>query len=300
MSVRLFYVDESHDDQKLCLSAISIRHGHWNDCFKLVREMRVELKTKYGLYLRKEIHAHELLAGRGNISTRVVGKWERSRIFFAMLQLVAKLPSVKVFNVCIDKKGTSDPQLLAWDRLINRIERTMRNFEETELSKRSKLVAAVHKSMTASEAKQISDRLLIFRSRAIIISDEGRELEITRALRKMHVHNPIPSRYGVWSDGRGTKNITTDHVIEDPIFKPSHRSFFVQLADCVAFALLKREVPLTCLQHLESKNMELTRCSTTRLLLCASRLPPAKIRWALLENKKGSLVATQAPTVMRR
>lgn len=35
----------------------------------------------------------------------------------------------------------------------------------------------------------------------------------------------------------------TDRVIEDPSFKESHRSYFVQLADCIAFALLKRESP---------------------------------------------------------
>ena len=36
-----------------------------------------------------------------------------------------------------------------------------------------------------------------------------------------------------------------ERVIEDPVFKKSHQSYFVQLADCVAFALLKREVPPT-------------------------------------------------------
>jgi len=31
MSVRLFFVDESYDDNKFCLSAIGIRHCDWHD-----------------------------------------------------------------------------------------------------------------------------------------------------------------------------------------------------------------------------------------------------------------------------
>ena len=42
-----------------------------------------------------------------------------------------------------------------------------------------------------------------------------------------------------------TKNIPLQRVIEDPIFKKSHQSYFIQLADAVAYALLKREVPPT-------------------------------------------------------
>jgi uncharacterized protein DUF3800 len=41
------------------------------------------------------------------------------------------------------------------------------------------------------------------------------------------------------------KNIPVERVIEDPVFKQSHQSYFIQLADCVAFSLLKREVAPT-------------------------------------------------------
>jgi len=36
-----------------------------------------------------------------------------------------------------------------------------------------------------------------------------------------------------------------ERIIEDPVFKDSSRSYFIQLADCVAYALLKREVEPT-------------------------------------------------------
>jgi len=62
MPVRFFYVDESYDDEKFCLSAISIRHSDWKECFDRVKEHRVNLKKDYGLYIRKEIHARDLVA----------------------------------------------------------------------------------------------------------------------------------------------------------------------------------------------------------------------------------------------
>jgi hypothetical protein len=98
--------------------------------------------------------------------------------------------------------------------------------------------------MSALDAGRIGERLNIYRSRAVIIADEGRETEITKAVRKMHVYNPIPSQLGGWPNG-STKNITIDRIIEDPVFKASDRSYLIQLADCVAFALLKREVTPT-------------------------------------------------------
>ncbi len=242
MSVRFFYVDESYDDNKYCLSAISIRHSEWKECFDNVRQHRVNLKNDYGIYLRKEIHARDFVAGRGDISQQVIGKWQRSRLFLGLLQLVASLPQVLVFNVCLDKHRYEDPQMVAWDRLMNRIERTMLEFENQELPLRRRLSASVADHLSKNDAEMIERRLNIYRARAVVIADEGRENEITKALRKMRVYNHIPSQFGAWPSGEITKNITTDRVIEDPVFKRSDRSYFIQLADCVAFALLKREV----------------------------------------------------------
>jgi Protein of unknown function (DUF3800) len=244
MPVRFFYVDESYDKVKYCLSAITIRHSDWKECFDMVREHRVNLKKDYGIYLRKEIHARDLVAGRGKISDRVIGKWQRSRIFHGLLNLVASLPNVKLFNVCLNVANHADPQMVAWDRIINRIERTMLEFERVELPLRRRLTTLAEQNFPAADAERIDQRLNIYRARAVIFADEGREIEITKALRKMHVFNPIPSRFGGWPTG-ATKNITTERIIEDPVFKPSDRSYLIQMADCVAFALLKREVPPT-------------------------------------------------------
>ncbi|WP_283745778.1 DUF3800 domain-containing protein [Sideroxydans sp. CL21] len=243
MTVRLFYVDESYDDNKFCLSAIGIRHGDWHECFSRLRQHRALLKQDFGIFLRKEIHAHEFVSGRGRVSEQLIGKYQRSRIFDQLLSSVAQLPNAMLINVCLDVKGRSDPQLDAWDRLTNRIERTMLEFEKREIPLRRDLVA---KLPTAYAERHILElRLNSYRPRAVIFADEGRESEITKVMRKMSVFNPIPSQFGEWKAGKTTQNIPIERVIEDPIFKKSHQSFFLQLADCVAFALLKREVAAT-------------------------------------------------------
>jgi hypothetical protein len=242
MSVRLFYVDESYDSTRFCLSAIGIRHVDWRDCFQRVRQHRSALKKDYGIYLRKEVHAQEFVSGRGRISTQIVSKHERSKIFEGLLRLVASLPNVMVINICLETSGRKNPQLDAWDRLLNRIERTLLEVERRELRLREHLLGALPKELPDELLTPLAIRLNAYGPRALIFADEGAEIEITRTLRKMNAFNPIPSRFGEWPGSLKTRNIPVQRVIEDPVFKPSHQSYFIQLADCVAFALLKREV----------------------------------------------------------
>lgn len=83
-------------------------------------------------------------------------------------------------------------------------------------------------------------------SRALLICDEGKEAEFTRLIRKMAIWNPVPVY--IAPGETEFRNIATTRIIEDPFFKPSERSIFIQLADFVAYGLLRRE------KHLDSKN----------------------------------------------
>jgi Protein of unknown function (DUF3800) len=61
----------------------------------------------------------------------------------------------------------------------------------------------------------------------------------------MRVHNPIPSKYGGWREtGSQTKNIPTAQMLEDPFFKDSRDSYFIQAVDFCAYALLRMERPI--------------------------------------------------------
>lgn len=241
MSTRLFYIDESHDSQHYCLSAISIRHSEWRECLDLALDYRRQLMREHGVFTTKEIHARDFVSGRGRIGSKVIGKHQRTRMFAGFLRVVATLPRVFLFNICIPKGNTRDAQMVAWDRLINRIERTLSNTAEKSIQERLKLIAEVRRSSGDDLARRLSNLLLDYSPKAILVPDEGRERDIERALRRMHVFNPVPSRFGRWEDGEKAKSITVKHIIEDPVFRRSDRSQFIQLADCVAFALLKRE-----------------------------------------------------------
>jgi Protein of unknown function (DUF3800) len=205
--VHIVYIDDSRDEDLCVCSALAIPAEQWRAAFQGIREFRRDLKKRDGIYVYKELHAWKLVSGRGRIADRVVPKGRRCQIFKDALKLITDLPGAQVFNACF---GSKDDEV-AYERLLNRINRTMQAWD----------------------------------SHAVLIWDEGKEAQHRRLTRKMGVHNPIPSRYGRWAEtGTFTKNIPLEFVIEDPVFKPSEQSYFIQLADFVAYALLRREHPI--------------------------------------------------------
>lgn len=247
MTCFFFYVDESFDDEKFCLSALWVKHRHWDQCLDRLRMHRSMLKERYGIPPRKEIHATELLSGRGSLAETPLSKWERSRVFQSMLKLVCDLPEVQLINICLESNDHEDPQYAAWDRLINRIERSLLDWETREGETRKILIDKMSGIIGPGIEEEYSwfedlqRRVESYSPRAVIVSDEGREQQITKMLRRMRRHNPIPSAFGTWDDGSPVKNIVVSRIIEDPVFRDSKRSYFLQLVDCIAFALLKSE-----------------------------------------------------------
>ncbi len=201
----LIYIDDSYDKPTYCFSALAIRADYWLDTFKEIKHWRRDLRDSDGIFITKEFHAWRFISGRGRLATSIIGKWRRAQIFREALLFLSQLSSVRLFNVCLDQ------QYWAFERLLNRINRTMR----------------------------------AWRSHAILVCDEGKEDIYTKLTRKMSVHNPIPSQFGIWIDtGRFTKNIPIDRIIEDPFFKSSEKSYFIQMADFCAYALLRKEKPI--------------------------------------------------------
>jgi hypothetical protein len=205
--MHLIYIDDSADEKLALYSALAIPVEHWRESFSMIKEFRSGLRKKYGIYVSKELHAWKFVSGRGNISDRVVSKYERVTIFNETLDLITKLPNVKSFNAVFPKTQ----MMRAYERLINRINRT----------------------------------LGAWNSHGILVCDKGNELAYTQLVRKMGVYNPIPSAYNLSSKtGVSWRNIPIDRIVEDPFFKPSDQSFFIQLCDFSAYALLRRENPL--------------------------------------------------------
>jgi hypothetical protein len=203
--MHLIYIDESADPGLHVLSALAIPAEEWRDAFAQVRKFRRGLRQTDGIFVYKEFHAWEFVSGRGRIASGVVTKYRRSRIFREALDRVARLPGARLFNAVSSPKRSER----AFERLLNRVNRTMQSWD----------------------------------SRAILICDEGKEAAYTRMVRRMGVYNPIPSRYGAWEQGQ-YQNIPIERIIEDPFFKRSSQSYFIQMVDFAAYALLRREQPV--------------------------------------------------------
>jgi hypothetical protein len=212
--MHLLYVDESYDENKFVMTALCMEDAAWRANFDSTKKFRQDLKATFGIRVSRELHATRFIRDRWDgISTKKLEHADRRVAFEATLAHLATLNLV-AFNVCLDVKqwgGTPKAHQIAIERLANRVQATMRALG----------------------------------SHAIVLFDEGKETEIRKLVRKMAVFNPIPSAYGVWQDGAPSKNIVLDRVLEDPVFKDSRASYFLQLADFAAFTLLKAEVPPT-------------------------------------------------------
>lgn len=207
------YIDESYDDKMFVMSALIIPDHSWRSAFTHLHNYRRYLKARYGIFTSKEFHATEFVAGRGRIAPQSVPKGLRAFIFREYLQVHAELPGAAVISGCWNREGSSlgDVHMKAFSRIQERLQR----------------------------------RSVAQNSQMLMVVDEGRAVELQRIARRSKVWNPIGSMFGAWEDGSSFKNIPNDRLIEDPVFKSSQQSYFLQSADFIAYALLKSEVPPT-------------------------------------------------------
>jgi hypothetical protein len=199
----LVYIDDSGDEHVRCFSALVIHESRWKATQAAIKSFRRQMKASDGLYVTKELHATTFIAGRGRIGTRTISKDRRFDLFLATLQMIAALPEIRMFNAM----GSRGQERMLFERLVNRINRTMAEW----------------------------------RSHALIIHDEGKDY--APLVRRMAIYNPIQSRYGRWEDGKEYKNIPIDRVIEEIVYRKSHQSDLIQMADFCAYALFRSEHP---------------------------------------------------------
>ena len=214
--MRIYYIDESEGPRYYVRTALGVDAERWNDLNARVRDWRIKLEQRYAVPPDRELHACDLLAGRGklarvNNADRRLSPEHGAEIFIGGLQVVedaAKtIGGVEVVNVCLHKPDARDHERASLDRLLNRINTS---------------VASANRH-------------------AFLIFDEGREEMVARLYRKLRSRNPVPSKYEAWEDGEQTKDIPIERVIGGPAFRSSHSDNLLQMADLIAHALLKQE-----------------------------------------------------------
>jgi hypothetical protein len=207
------YIDESYDDTTFVMSALIIPDHSWQAAFSYIRDYRKHLKKTHGIFTSKEFHATDFVAGRGRIAPTAISKGLRARIFREYLQIHTALPGAAIISGCWPNTGMSQKD--------------------------------VHAKAFARVQERLQRRCVDLNSQIMSIVDEGRAAELQRAARRSKIWNPVGSMFGAWGDGSSFKNIPNDRLIEDPIFKQSHQSYFLQSADFIAYALLKSEAAPT-------------------------------------------------------
>ena len=207
------YIDESYDETTFAMSALIVPVGVWRDTFERVKAHRQSLKATYGIFTSKELHALEFVSGRGRIAPQMVPKGLRARLFHETMDMIAALPLVAVISG-------------VWD---------MRNTSKTE----------IHTKAFSRIAERLQRRAADMNGHILRVVDEGKDVELRKVARRSAVYNLVGSAFGAWEDGSPAKNIPNERLVEDPIFRSSVSSYFLQLADFIAYALLKSETPPT-------------------------------------------------------
>ena len=218
--MHFLYVDESGDpgyyregksqnSQHYILSSLIISQEDWMTALERMKKFRDELKKNYGLGIRTEIHASELIRINKIEEYKRIKKSKRIEILnYYASQIPIIFDTSKVLNICLDKKqfkSKKDIQEVAWIRLIQRF--------DNYLSKTTK-------------------------DKGIIISDTMNEEKLIRnTMRKMRIYNPTPSYYTNYY------NNPIKHLLEDPFNRDSKHSFFIQTVDVIAQILYRREFP---------------------------------------------------------
>jgi hypothetical protein len=213
--MHIMYVDESGDpgihkygSPYFILSGLVVSQDEWQKYLERLKLFRKSLKTRFGLLLKEEIHASELIRIKKNQAYKKIRKTERINILKDYCrQIPIIFNTAKLINICLEKKDYStseEVQLTAWNRLIQRFDTYLK--------------------------KVVNDK-------GIIISDDTDGYKIMSLLRKMRVYNPVPSHFGAFY------NSPTDSIIEDIFQRSSHHSYFIQTIDVVAHLLYRKEYP---------------------------------------------------------
>ena len=214
--MRIYYIDESEGPRYYVRSALGVNAERWNGLHGRIQDWRTALAGDYSVPTSRELHACDLLAGRGKLARidntgRRLSPEQGSEIFMDGLRIIENaahsLGGIEVVNVCLRKADVKGYEQVSLNRLLNRINTSV-----------------------AADGRY-----------AHLIFDEGGERMVRRLYGRLRSRNLVPSRYEVWEDGQATKDIPIERIIGGPSFRSPQDDDLLQMADLIAHALLKQE-----------------------------------------------------------
>lgn len=228
------YVDESGDvgmqnspTKFFILTGLVFHELRWRDTLDGLINIKRDLKQKHGLRFYEEFHAGQLLSKPGQLSR--IPKHQRFLMIRHFTKELAALPDISVITVVVDK-STKPPSYdafeMAWKVLMQRFENTIayRNFP----------------------GPQNAD------DRGMIIADDTDVTKLKALLRKMRKFNNVPS---LPHHSTARRNLAIKNLVEDPVFRDSKDSLFVQAADLCAFLAYQAESPNAYIRKQGAQNL---------------------------------------------
>ncbi len=218
----LMYVDESGDTgldgsptDHFVLTGFVVHEADWLDYLERLIAFRRRMGAAFGLPLRVELHASHLLTRPGALVS--IAKNDRLNIIRAFAKEVARLAHARCICVHVDKT-TKDPGYdvfeRAWMVLIQHFSHSLA-------------------FGTLPRGTGIGEKGMVF-------PDDTDQVKLKRLLGRMRRHDPIPDQVQF---GAGYRDLPIDRIIEYPSFRDSAESYFVQVADLIAFLLYQEIAP---------------------------------------------------------
>jgi hypothetical protein len=185
-----------------------VESSAWATSFDGLIAFRRWVRPAFGLRVRDEIKANYLLRNGGAFRDlkKPLSEAARFKLYRSCMRIQPKL-GLSTFAVVIDKQqaaqrsGRRPASDIAWEYLLQRLERRA-SHEATEM---------------------------------LVFHDEGDALTIRGRARKSRRAGTAGSAFGT-----GMLSVPFVRLIDDPIPRQSHESYFVQLADLSAYAAFRR------------------------------------------------------------
>lgn len=215
--MHLAYVDESGDTgdvtkggtRTFTLACVLVQASQWADVFDDLIEYRRYLKNQFGIPVRAEIKANYLLHNRGPFRPLKLSEKARFAVYRGLMRLQPKL-GLRSFAIVVRKdkmaaKGIhGDPRIIGWEYVLQRLERFTTKGETT----------------------------------VMLCHDEGEGAIVRKLARKARRMGSAGSAFGT-----GYLKRPARLVLDDPVSRQSHQSYFLQLADLAAYAAFRRLYP---------------------------------------------------------
>jgi hypothetical protein len=227
------YVDESGDPglsgsptRYFVLSGLVVHESRWRESLDRLIDFRRRMARTFGLRLSDEIHAAALINRPGELVR--IPRNERLTLVRFFADELATMSYLNVINIVVDKNDkpvTYDPFVMAWKTLLQRFSNTL-----------------THGNFPDSSSQ---------RENGMVFPDQTDMKKVTQLMRQMGRFNPVPNQPAF---GLGYRNLTITNIVEDPSFRDSAHSYFIQAADLVAFLLYQKIAPNAYVRRKSAQN----------------------------------------------